>query len=43
MDTSANIAAAVFAAHLKCPTKAYLTALLSFTFLAQFCNYIFET
>jgi predicted RecB family nuclease len=26
MDTSANITAAVFAAYLKCPTKAYLTA-----------------
>src|SRR4051812_24828633 len=26
METSANITAAVFAAHLKCPTKAYLMA-----------------
>jgi predicted RecB family nuclease len=26
MDTSSNITAAVFAAYLKCPTKAYLTA-----------------
>jgi hypothetical protein len=26
MDTSANITATVFAAYLKCPTKAYLTA-----------------
>jgi hypothetical protein len=26
MDTSANITAAVFAAYLKCPTKAYLAA-----------------
>jgi predicted RecB family nuclease len=26
MDTSANITAAIFAAYLKCPTKAYLTA-----------------
>jgi len=26
MDASANITAAVFAAYLKCPTKAYLTA-----------------
>ena len=26
MGTSANITAAVFAAYLKCPTKAYLTA-----------------
>ena len=26
MDTSANVTAAIFAAYLKCPTKAYLTA-----------------
>jgi hypothetical protein len=43
MRTNANITAAVFAAYLKCPTKAYLTAhgeIPPDTFIANTCGRI---